>query len=145
MIISYAVQGHTCRRTPYVIRPSACFFISCCHTEPRRHSRCFPPRVSQLNAHLLIHRVCVFNDFGNRFNMRIIPNSRVLGSDPPFRNNSSSFNHYKPWTTIGQVAQMDEMIRRQMSIVGAILTHGRNKQTIMESLTPQCQRLEQFR
>lgn len=113
-------------------------------TQPRCQSRRLPARMAKLDHDLLALGMGKVNDFLQCRHLRVLPEADVFRRDSTFWCDRGRLDTCQTWATSKYAAKMLLVPECHMPIVGAILAHWRNYDTILQSQTAKFQWLEQL-
>ncbi|MNH18749.1 hypothetical protein D3C79_784660 [compost metagenome] len=111
--------------------------------QPRAMGAGLAPGVGQLDAR---HGALRGDEAGDALqwgDLFIVPQTKVLGSDPAIGGHSNRFGDDQPGTTDGAATQMDKVPVVGQAIDGGILAHRRNGDAVGQGQLTQGVRLEQ--
>src|ERR1700760_4396101 len=89
-----------------------------------------------LYAHLTTLRPDKLDDPPKAFDLFIFPDAQVIRRYPPFRRDSRHLCNDQPCPTHSPAAKMHKVPVSRYSVMGRILTHGRNDDTISQNDIP---------
>ena len=103
-----------------------------------------PDSVRELSAHGGVAIVLTKpHHTGERILIRIRPKTQAARRNPPFRANAGRLNHHQSNTAHRELAQVHQVPVGRAALIGAILTHGSNRDSVAQLNSTQGDRRKQ--
>ena len=91
------------------------------------------PGMRQLNSNPRALRMNEPDNLLELRNVLIFPDAKIVNRDPPLRNNRGSLKYHQPRTALSTAPKMNHMPVMGKAILGRILAHRRNTDSIGKS------------